>query len=101
VFDVDAFAHALPAGCAWWEGELGAGEMIFIPEEWPVTRPEPLCRIDADARRGCNNGYRPHAVVNLQPSIATSYVTPSNPRCLASLHRAALRRIGASRAGTS
>ena len=40
VFDVDAFAHALPAGCAWWEGELGAGEMIFIPEEWPVTRPE-------------------------------------------------------------
>ena len=50
-FDIDAFAPdvALPEGCKWWEGELGPGEIIFIPEEWP------------------------HAVLNMEDIIAVSY----------------------------
>lgn len=57
-FDLDPFSPAPGqlhevgvdgAECVLWEGELGPGELIFIPEEWP------------------------HAVVNMDDSIAISY----------------------------
>ena len=57
-FDLDPFSpkpgqlHEVGADgakCVLWEGELGPGDLIFIPEEWP------------------------HAVVNMDDSIAISY----------------------------
>ena len=50
-FEFDAFTYEFgadaPADCEWWDGELGPGEMIFIPEEWSVPTdrtPSPLQR---------------------------------------------------------
>lgn len=52
-YDADAFgafgAAAAAAGCVAWEATLGAGELLFIPQQWP------------------------HAVLNLEPTIGVSY----------------------------
>ena len=51
-FNLNAFnpdilgEHPAAAGCVVWEGEVGPGDMIFIPSRWP------------------------HAVVNLEAGIA-------------------------------